>query len=283
MAVPISTRPLVRTSRDGVALYAAIAAQGFQRYSTYRAATLAGVFTNSVFGIIYAFTFIALWEQRPELGGYGVAQALTFCWLSQALIMPVGLFGGGLVDDFSERVRSGAVAIDLHRPLPLLSARLAEDLGRAAYQLLARGLTPTLVGALLFDLAWPRHPLTWALFAVSVLLAVVVGFSLRFLLGLLAFWIVDVSGPRNLLVLCQIFFSGSVLPLVTFPGWLRSACDLLPFRCLVQIPIDVFLREDTTTSVPAVLSVQLGWVTALLALSAALTGVAVRKVVVQGG
>ena len=266
-----------------MALYAAIAARGFQRYSTYRAATLAGVFTNSVFGIIYAFTFIALWEQRPALGGYGVAQALTFCWLSQALIMPVGLFGGGLVDDFSERVRSGAVAIDLHRPLPLLSARLAEDLGRAAFQLLARGVTPTLAGALLFDLAWPRQPLTWALFAVSVLLAVVVGFSLRFLLGLLAFWIVDVSGPRNLLVLCQIFFSGSVLPLVTFPGWLRAACELLPFRCLVQIPIDVFLREDTTVSVPAVLGVQLGWVAALLGLCAALTGVAVRKVVVQGG
>jgi ABC-2 type transport system permease protein len=165
----------------------------------------------------------------------------------------------------------------------LLGLRLAEDLGRAAYHLLARGLPPTVVGAFLFDLAWPGRLGTWAVTMVAVVLAVVVGFGLRYLLGLLAYWIIDVQGPAWVLVILQLFFSGMMLPLVVFPDWLRSVANVLPFRCLVQIPIDVFLSEDTGTEVAPLIGVQLLWVAVLLGAGAALTRYAVRKVVVQGG
>jgi len=264
-------------------LYAGFASRGFRRYATYRSATLAGIFTNTVFGVLIAYTFIALWDARPQLGGYGVEQALTFCWVAQALIMPVGLFGGSIMGEYSERVRTGAVVTDLQRPVPLLAMRLAEDLGRAAYHLLARGVAPLLFGALLFDLAWPSSPVTVALFAVSVTLAVVVGFALRYLLGLLAFWMVETAGFASLLVILQIFCSGSMLPLVAFPDWLRTVVELLPFRCLVQVPIDVLLREDTGVAVLPLLGLQVLWAAVLLGLGAALTRLAVRLVVVHGG
>jgi ABC-2 type transport system permease protein len=278
---------LAPTSTDrapgAVGLYAALAVRGFRRYATYRAATAAGAFTNSVFGVIIAYTYLALWEARPDLGGYGVAQALTFAWIAQALLAPTGMFGGFIIDDLSERVRTGAAAIDLHRPVSLLGLRLAEDVGRAAYHLLARGLPPTVVGAILFDLAWPGRIVTWAAALVSVGLAIVVGFGLRYLLGLLAYWIIDLYGPAWVLVVLQLFFSGMMLPLVVFPDWLRHVADALPFRCLIQIPIDVFLSDDTGTAVLPLLGVQLLWVGVLLGAGAALTRVAVRRVVIQGG
>jgi ABC-2 type transport system permease protein len=266
-----------------VGVYGALAVRGFRRYATYRVATAAGAFTNSVFGIIIAYTYIALWEARPDLGGYGVAQALTFAWMGQALLAPVGIFGGFIIDDLADRVRTGAAAIDLHRPVSLLGLRLAEDAGRAVYHLLARGLPPTVVGAILFDLAWPNRIGTWAVALLAIGLAIVVGFGLRYLLGLLAYWIIDIQGPAWVLVVLQLFFSGMMLPLVVFPDWLRAVSDVLPFRCLVQIPIDVFLSEDTGVDVVSLLAVQLLWVGVLLGAGAALTRFAVRKVVVQGG
>jgi ABC-2 type transport system permease protein len=161
--------------------------------------------------------------------------------------------------------------------------RLAEDLGRAAYHLLVRGLVPLVIGSLLFDLAWPATPLTWILFLVSVTLAVVVGFALRYLLGLLAFWVVETAGFASLLVVLQIFCSGSLLPLVVFPDRLRALLEALPFRCMVQVPIDVLLREDTGTAALPLLALQLAWALGLLGLGAALTRLAVRLVVVHGG
>lgn len=51
----------------------------------------------------------------------------------------------------------------------------------------------------------------------------------------------------------------------------------------MQIPIDVFLSEDTGTEAAPLIAVQLLWVIVLLGSGAALTRFAVRKVVVQGG
>lgn len=262
--------------------YGAVAWRGFRRHSTYRAATLAGLFTNAVFGVIIAYTFLALWEERPRLGGYGPAQALTFVWFAQALIMPVGLFGGPMLE-WPERVRTGLVSLDLLRPLDLQSWRLAEDLGRAGLHVLSRGVPTILPGLVLFDLALPERASTWALFALSVLLAVVVGFTLRYLLGLLAFWVVDIGGFVTVLISCQLFLSGMVLPLRVFPDWLRAVTDALPFQCLVQLPLDVLLREDTGTAAAPLLAVQLAWVIGLLALGRLVTARAVSVVVVQGG
>lgn len=121
------------------ALYAAVAAKGFRRYATYRAATLAGIFTNTVFGVILAQTYLALWDERPGLGGYDQAQALTFVWIGQSLHMAVAAMGGGSEEELMERIRTGDIAVDLYRPVDLQLWWLAQDAGRACFQLLARG------------------------------------------------------------------------------------------------------------------------------------------------
>ena len=89
--------------RGGVMrLYGAVAVRGFRRYATYRVATLAGVFTNTVFGFIMTYTYIALWTVRPRLGGYDVPQVVTYAWLGQALLMTTALMGGGFEADLGE-------------------------------------------------------------------------------------------------------------------------------------------------------------------------------------
>ena len=97
--------------------------------------------------------------------------------------MTVALWGGGSTDDLADRIKTGDVAIDLYRPVGLLGWYLAADLGRAAYHLLTRGLAPTLVGALLFDLRYPAGPVVWVAFFVSVVLALLVSFAIRFLVA----------------------------------------------------------------------------------------------------
>lgn len=145
--------------RGGVMLNVAVATRAFRRYSTYRAATLAGIFTNSVFGIIYSFAYLALWRANPTAGGYDAQDAVTYVWLGQALLMTIALWGGGTTDDLAERIRTGDVAIDLYRPVGLVGWYLTSDLGRAAYHLLTRGFGPTIIGVVAFDIALPPSPL----------------------------------------------------------------------------------------------------------------------------
>ncbi|MDH6126621.1 ABC-2 family transporter protein [Kitasatospora sp. GP82] len=274
-------------SRDGRwdtgRLYLAIAKGAFRRYSTYRAATVAGTVTNTVFGFILAYTFLALWQARPGLGGYDTAQAVTYIWISQSLLVTVAVWGGGFQDEVQDRFRTGDIAIDLYRPVDFQGWWLATDLGRAAFHLVARGLLPTLVGALAFHLRLPTDPLVWAVFLLTVLIAVVASFGLRFLVSLTGFWLHDSEGIRAVMLVVAMFFSGMLLPIGLFPGRLGELAHVLPWAALIQIPTDILLERRTGGAVLTGIAFQLVWALVLLAAGRAAQLLATRKVVVQGG
>ncbi|MBT2479424.1 ABC-2 family transporter protein [Streptomyces sp. ISL-94] len=265
-------------------LYLAVAAGGFRRYATYGIATAAGVFTNTVFGFIVAYTYIALWDERPGLGGYDQAQALTFVWVSQSLLAAGALIGGGFQEELQERVRTGDIAVDLYRPADLQMWWLAADLGRAAFQLAGRGVVPLAVGALVFRLALPADPVRWLLFLVSVTLGLVVSFAVRYLLGLLAFWLMDGAGINMVATVVSIFFSGMLLPLTVFPGGFGEFVRALPWAAMLQVPMDVLMGKHAGAGgAGEALVFQAGWVLVLLGAGRLLQSAATRKVVVQGG
>ncbi|MFJ1746034.1 ABC transporter permease [Streptomyces sp. NPDC088116] len=264
-------------------LYAVVAVGGFRRYATYRVETLAGAFTNTVFGFILAYTFTALWSERPHLGGYDLSQAVTFVWLGQALLMTCVMMGGGFEDELIERIRTGDIAVDLYRPADLQLWWLAGDLGRAAFHLLGRGIFPMVIGSFAFDLALPANPLTWVAFLVAVALGVVVSFAIRFMVALSAFWLMDGAGTAQITMLLGTFFSGMLLPLNIFPGLLGEVARALPWSSLLQIPADIFLGRRTGWDLVTAYAFQAAWALALLAAGRALQSVATRRVVVQGG
>ncbi len=259
-------------------LYAWIAAYAFRRYSTYRVAALSATFTNTVFGFLRAGVLTALWHARPALGGYDVTDAVTFSFLTQALIEPVRIFGGSL--DLTERIRNGDVAVDLHRPADLQGWWLADDLGRAAFAVISRGTLPMIGGALVFSLRWPSPP-RWAAFAVAVLLAMLVSFALRYVISMLIFWVHDDRGIHGIALVTAMFFSGMIIPLVAFPGPLGALAHALPWAALIQLPADVFLGKRT--DLLTVYAIQAGWAVALLATGRLLTTAARRRLVINGG
>ncbi|WP_424213624.1 ABC transporter permease [Streptomyces sp. BI20] len=268
-------------------LYSMVALGGFRRYATYGAATAAGCLANVVFGFITAYTYVALWGQRAELGGYDRAQAVTFVWVTQALLASVSLLGGGFETELQERIRTGDVAVDLCRPADLQAWWLAADLGRAVFQLLGRGLVPLACGALVFELALPGEVGRWVLFAVAWVLALVVSFALRFVVGLLAFWLLDGAGVNVMASVLTLFFSGMVVPLTLFPGVFGELVRVLPWAAMLQVPVDVLLGTNGAAGGVAgavrSLGFQAVWAVVLLGLGRMVQAAATRRVVVQGG
>jgi ABC-2 type transport system permease protein len=265
---------------DALRLDWEVARRGYRRYAAYPAATIAGVWTNTIFGLMQAYILLALYESRTDIGGYDRSDAVTYVWLAQAMIATVYVFGWF---DLGLRIRSGDVAADLVRPLDPLRYWLAFDLGRALYHLLFRGVPPFLLGALLFDLRLPGETLTWLALGVSLSLAVVVSFAYRFLYNLTAFWLLDFRGVGVIAITTALQLSGFVIPLRFFPGWLRGVAEALPFAAMVQIPIDVFLEKPEGLDLAGALLLQLVWAVLLLGAARLALGAAVRKVVIQGG
>jgi len=261
--------------------FAALAAAGYRRHSTYRQATVAGATTNVVFGFIKTFVLLAVVGAGGAAAGYDADQIVTFVWVAQGLLMVVLMWGW---TDLADRIRSGDVVTDLLRPLPPVVTYLAEDLGRAGYALLTRFVPPVLVGALVFGVRPPERWFTLPLFAVSVLLAVVCSFGCRFLVNAVAYWLADARGPMTLWMTASGVLAGLWFPLRFLPDGLTVAIWLAtPFPGLMQTPLDVLVERDAAPLQCGLVALQAAWAAALLTACHRVQRRAERKLVLQGG
>jgi ABC-2 type transport system permease protein len=172
---------------------------------------------------------------------------------------------------------------DLYRPVDYQGYWLAHTLGRATFHFFARGIPPFLAGALVLDLQLPGSPATWLAFLLATAGAVVLSYTFAFLYNLLAFWVIDIRGVIQLATTLLLFFSGSIIPLFFFPGWLESLARMMPFAGMIQLPVEVFLGRHAGAGLVAVLAFQAAWIVFLGSVGRALLRGAMNRVVIQGG
>lgn len=260
-------------------LYIEVARRTYARISTYRSATLAGIFTNTVFGFVFAYVLLAVYEQRPTVGGFDAVDAVTFTFVAQGMAMVLGIFGD---TEMADRITTGDVIVDLQRPYDHQGWWAGVSYGKAAYYAVFRGVPPFLAGAVVFDLRLPS-PAQALAFGASLVLAVGVAFGWRYLLGLTAFWLLDVRGANQLGWFTAQFLSGMFLPIVFFPDALEVLARALPFASMLQLPVEVWLGKHSGGSLVAVYALQLAWLAGLLLAGRWVLAQAMRRVVVQGG
>lgn len=263
-----------------VRLYFEVAKRSFQRQMAYRAANVAGLATNTFFGLMRTYLFLGLYAGRGVEAGWTVGDAIDFVWLTQALIMPVFMWGWY---EIALTIRSGDVVSDLSKPFDYYTFWLSQDAGRAVFHLIFRGVPTLLVGVLLFDVGVPGDVGRWLMFFLSLTLAIWISFGLRFLVNVAAFWLLDYRGLGIALMFITIFFSGMLVPLVYWPEWAQAKAVWLPFAGIIQTPVDVWLGKATGAALLDVLLFQVSWAVGLMAGGRLAMVMAVRKVVVQGG
>ncbi|MFC7533423.1 ABC transporter permease [Actinoplanes sp. GCM10030250] len=269
--------------RASATTFGALIGSGFRRYSTYRQATIAGTFTNIVFGFLRCYVLLAVAEGSADglPAGYDAEQLATYVWVGQGLLSVIGLWGW---TELADRIRTGDIAADLLRPVPPLVSYLAADLGRALYAMLTRLGGPLLAGALFFPLRTPTRWQTVPLFAVSVLLAVIICFGCRYVVNASAYWLQDARGPIMIWTLGSGVLGGLYFPLRLLPEefvltlWLAT-----PLPSLLQAPLDVIAERDGPALQAGLVVVQVVWAVVVLLLAALVQRRAERRLVVQGG
>ena len=257
--------------------YLAAARFSFRRQSTYRAATVAGVFTNIVFGLILASVLLAVFRERPTVGNLDASRAVTFTFVGQGLLIVMGTFGWREVAD---RIVTGDIAVDLYRPVSFSTWWASVWLGRIGFALLARGVPPFLAGALVFHLRLPTRLVTWPAFLLAVLGGTLVASRFWLLVNLAAFWLLDIRGALSLAIVAVTVASGFVVPLQFVGGWFGALCRWSPFATFAQYPIEVFLELRAPWRA---FGAALGWLVMLELAVRAVLRAAMHKVVLQGG
>ena len=153
----------------------------------YRAAALAGVGTQLVFGLIRIMILQAFYLNATGVQPMSGAEVVDYIWLSQATLtlLPIWIDG-----EIRGMVRSGTVVYELTRPVDLYAFWYARALASRLAPVMLRAAPLLLLAALIFDLRPPASveagvaclvallgAFGWSTFAAAIVPTVAIGFN----------------------------------------------------------------------------------------------------------
>ena len=250
----------------------------------YRAAALAGVSTQFVWGAMEILLYRAFWLERPERFPMGMEALSSYIWLQQAFLTFFALWNWDY--GILESVKTGAVAYDLLRPTGTygmwMAKTLAMRLSRAALRML-----PIIVAGALIPAPWGLRlrvsPAVFGLFLASMVLMLLVVCAYTLFIYALTFHLTDPNGIMVVSVAAADLLGGAIVPLPFLPDGLRQFAALSPFGSMQNVPLRIFNGDIPLPDIPQAMGLQAFWALLLITAGYLLTKSGLRRAVIAGG
>lgn len=174
----------------------------------------------------------------------------------------------GLASGVARQIREGEIKKYLIQPVDMIGFLL---LGRIAHKLVYYGVAFAPF-ALVFYLCrdffpgWPA-PQVLAAFAASLIMSFLLGFFMEVTMGLLGFWLLEVSSLLFVYMLFTFFLSGHMFPIDMLPSPIDTIVRIVPLQYLAYFPAAVFLGKIEGQDLVIGLAVQAAWVVGFVLLS----------------
>lgn len=248
----------------------------------------ADFFVATFFRFLPLLTSFLLWEAvyrgsgADDLAGFTRRDMIAYLLLVQISRMFSSM--PGLASGIARDIRDGNLKKYLLQPLDMIGYLLAF---RGAHKI-AYILTTSLPYGLLFFLCrdvfpgWP-DPATFAAYALSLLLGFVIGFFFESCIGMIGFWLLEVTSLLYVVNTLNFFVSGQMFPLDLLPAPLLAVLQNLPFQYLAYFPAMVFLGKKTGSDLVEGLVVQAVWALALVLAARLLFRAGLRRYGAYGG
>jgi ABC-2 type transport system permease protein len=265
-----------------VKLFLGFARQAFTASAMYRLEFWMQLFGSFIMMYGAYWLWNTLYLHGPAYFSTSLEQMLTYAML--AMIVDVILRPTNLPRYYiNDAMRSGAIQMDLLRPLDFTFHLLARSSGQLIFSVLTQGGPAFLLGALFLGLRPPASLAHALLFVPSLGLAFLIGFGLNFLIGLISVYTIQAQRIAWVYYAVLRFLSGQMVPLWYFPAFLAQIAALLPFQAMVGIPLSIYIGRLSMVEALNALAVQALWAIALLALGRWVWQQAYTRLTVQGG
>jgi ABC-2 type transport system permease protein len=214
------------------------------------------------------------------IGSYDRAGMYTYIIIAFAIN---NLLTWSSENNISREIRSGLIIARCMRPVPFLYQSLAGLTG----SMLPQALVNFAMAVLLFTL-FGSHLALPSLTAIPLaLLSLLLGIILRMMLvscfSLLCFYTTSHLGLSWTRTALTEFFSGALIPISLYPGWLKTISYGTPFPLMLQTPISLFLGETTHMPLLVTFGLQIGWIAVFLVLHEVLYAKIRKNLTFAGG
>jgi ABC-2 type transport system permease protein len=220
--------------------------------------------------------------KQVDLQGFRLTEMVAYLLLvhiSRMFSSMPGLAGG-----IAQDIREGDLKKYLLQPLDMLGYLVVY---RVAHKI-AYIVTSFIPYAILFFLCrryFDNLPdtTTFAAYVVSLLLAFLIGFYFETCIGMVGFWLLEVTSLLYIVNTLNYFISGHMFPLDLLPGsWVR-VLKFLPFQYMAYFPAAVFLGKVQGDALWQGLLAEAAWAVFLAGLARILLNIGLRRYSAYGG
>jgi ABC-2 type transport system permease protein len=287
--------PSAREERPGPPLRAPGLAATFRKYFKIVRASLVERMTyrgDFMLGTLLRFlpmvTTILLWRaiysgaDQPALAGFKYREMIAYLLLTNISRMFSSMPGlaGGIARD----IREGTLKRYLVQPLDMVGYLLAYRVAHKVAYIVASFLPYALLFYICrgyFD-GFP-DALTLAAYALSLVLAFLVGFFFEASVGMVGFWFLEVTSLLYIVMTLNFFISGHMLPLDLLPQPWSGLLKALPFQYMAYFPAVVFLGKVKGKALLGYLLAEVFWVVFFMLLARGLYRMGLRRYSAYGG
>jgi ABC-2 type transport system permease protein len=179
-------------------------------------------------------------------------------------------------------VQSGNVEVLLSKPISYLSYRMWWSVGYGLYSFVAIATAGSLVLALLIGLAPTMHTSIFIpTFIMTIIFGSILTLSMYGTVGLLAFWIEDITPIFWIVDKSVMILGGSYLPVALFPSFMYKLSLYSPFGATQFITHTV--SKTWQTNWYQLIGIQLLWIIFFTAIMYFMFEKAKKKISVNGG
>jgi ABC-2 type transport system permease protein len=216
------------------------------------------------------------------LGGFDLNEMISYLLLVHISRMFSSM--PGLAHGIARDIRDGGLKKYLIQPVEMLPYLLSYRVAHKAAYITMTALPYALLFWLCRDFlpGWPDAA-TLAAYALALVLGFLVGFYFEASIGMLGFWLLEVSSFLYVINTLTFFLSGHMFPFDLLPEPFVTILKHLPFQYLAYFPAAVFLGKIQGEELLWGLLAAVGWAAAFMVMASWLYRRGLRHYSAYGG
>lgn len=235
--------------------------------------------------VVILFIFFNMWStiyrasESSIVSGFTLVSLMWYIAISESVVSDSGQTRVG--KKISDDVKSGDILYVLNKPYNFIIYNYAYYLGSAIFSVFTAILIGSIVMLFLVGIP-PISPVVLPFIVITIILSITLEFLAYFSIGILSFWLEDVSAFLWIYQKLVFILGGMLIPLEFFPKFLQDVAFSLPFSYIAYAPAKLFVNFSTNLFLHIFL-MQLLWIGAFAILSFSLYNKMARRVSINGG
>lgn len=265
------------------AVYRAFLRNSFLMMLAYRLRYFTGILTYLLFVSVHYFIWQAVYaakEMGAQINGFTLSEMVTYIsigWIARSL------YFSSIDSDIDDLVKTGQISVYLLRPVHFHTMMFCQAAGESLFRLFFFTAPISLVIISVFPVSLPNSLFNLLLFFVASLFSFLISTEINFIVGMLAFSLKSVEGIIRAKYFLIQLLSGLLLPLTFFPSWMQMILDLLPFKMITFVPLQIYLGKVPSERLPFLFLGQVLWLVVLVMVGQLLWKKELTELTLQGG